>query len=888
MSLYRRIANLFSRSQVDRDIAEELRAHIEMRTEENRAAGMTPEAARRDALVRFGNPAALKEKTAAADSALFLESVWADMRFALRQLRSSPGFAIAAVLALSLGIGAATAIFSVVDAMVLRPLPFANPDRLVYPFMKSQTGTSRPDSYLGYLDERAQLSTFDALAGFSTFDRINMESPSGPVSLRAVKTTDNFFNVFGVMPLLGRTFLPGEDQPGKDNVAVLSYEVWQDHFGGSKDVVGKTVQLDGATYTILGVMPSGFRFPLFERDALYTPLHAPDSWKKARGLHWLKTVGRIKQGVSLQQAQADISRVMANLAKAYPEQETGHTAELHPLAGEVNGLGPDGKMRGPLRMLALAVLALLGIACVNVAGLLLARGVKREREIALRAAVGAHRMRLVRQMVSESLVLSAAGLAGGLLTSLVLLKAMNIYLVEAIARGADVHLNLAVVAASVAISVLTSVLASLAPAMRLSGTSPNCALRSGMGAGIGKSQHRLRSGFVVTQFALSLVLLMVAGLLIQNLQRLLKTDLGTDPTRLYTVHIALSPGRYVGRDPLLTFYRPLLDRVAQLPGVTAAGVIDILPIAGWGDGYEIHITGQPPYPKGHEMGAETRVVSQGYFDAIGMKLMRGRLLSPALDKPANAAGSMVVNEAFRKMFFPDGTDPIGAQIDDADKAENKSGIVGVVSNVRQDVQLPAMPEMDWLIDAIPPDSRLDQLKNMYLVINSANAPGALDPSLRAIIHDLDPGVPYREAETMSQVVQDQLVFERMEGWLYGIFAAFAVLLAIIGLYGLVNHEVELRTREIGIRMALGSTRALIVTQILRRVALLMAAGVVAGWALALALRKILAAVVATHGSHDLALFTGITAGLVVVGVLASLLPARAAALTQPVQALRSE
>ena len=888
MSLYRRITNLFSRSRIDRDIADELRSHLEMRTEENRAAGMSPEAARRDALVRFGNPSVLKEKTAAADAALFLESIWADVRFALRQLRNSPAFAIVAVLALSLGIGAATAIFSVIDAMLLRPLPFDHQERLVYPFMKALNGTSRPDSYLGYFDERAQLRSFDALAGFSTFDRVNLEGSSGPVSLRAVKTTDNFFNVFGVRPILGRTFLPGEDQPGKDNVAVLSYEVWQTSFGGRPDAIGKAVQLDGNTYTILGVMPSGFRFPLFERDAIYTPLHTPDSWKKARGLHWLKTVGRIKEGVSLQQAQADISRVMANLAQAYPEQETGHTAELHPLAGEVNGLGPDGKMRGPLRMLALAVLALLGIACVNVAGLLLARGVKREREMALRTAVGAHRMRLIRQMVSESLVLSAAGLAGGLLMSWLLLKSMNVYLVEAIARGADVHLDWTVAGAALAISVFTSVLASLAPAMRLSGANPNRALRVGMGAGSGRGQHRLRSGFVVTQFALSLVLLMVAGLLIQNLQCLVKSDLGTDPKRIFTVHIALSPGRYLGRDPLLAFYRPLLDRVSQLPSVTAAGVIDILPIAGWGDGYEIHITGQPPYPKGQEMGAETRVVSQGYFDAIGMKLQRGRLLSPATEKAANAAGSMVVNEAFRKKFFPDGSDPIGAHIDDADKPADKSGIVGVVSDVRQDVQLPAMPEMDWLIDAIPADSRLDQLKNMYLVINSSSSPTALDPALRRIIHDLDPGVPYREAETMDQIVQDQLVFERMEGWLYGIFAAFAVLLAVIGLYGLVNHEVELRTREIGIRMALGSPRGLIVAQILRRVAVLMGAGIAAGWILTLGLRKILASVVETHGAHNYLLFACVTAGLALIGILSSLLPARTAALTQPMQALRSE
>jgi putative ABC transport system permease protein len=888
MSLLRRISNLFSRSKVDREIEAELRAHIDMRIADNIDEGMSPEAARRDALLRFGNPTVLREQTTAADAALFLESFWADIRFALRQLRSSPGFAVVAVLALSLGIGGAAAIFSVLEAMLLRPLPFSHQERLVYPYMKSQTGSSRPASYLGYLDERAQLRSFDALAGYSTFDRINLEMPGSAISLRAVKTTDNFFDVFGVKPILGRTFLPGEDQPGKDNVAVLSYEVWRSNFGGKPDVVGKVVRIDGSPYTIIGVMPAGFRFPLFLRDGIYTPLHAPESWLQARGLHWLKTIGRMKEGVTLEQAQADISRVMANQARTFPEHETGHTATLYPLAAEINGLGSDNKMRGPLRTLSLAVLALLSIACVNVAGLLLARGVKREREMALRAAVGAHRWRLVRQMVSESLVLSVAGLTGGLLMSWLLLKAMNVFLVEAIARGADVHLNGTVVAAALGISLLTSVLASLAPALRLSGTDPNRALRMGAGAGTGRGQHRLRSGFVVTQIALSLVLLTVAGLMLKNLQGLFKTNLGIDAKQILAVNLALSPGNYQGRDPLLAFYQPLLERVAHLPGVQGAGVIDMLPIAESGNGYEVHIAGQPPYPRGQEMSAETRVVSAGYFHAMGMKLVGGRLLSPALDKLTNAAESMVVNEAFRKKFFSHGDDPIGAHIDDADKAEAKSGIVGMVTDVRQDVQQPPLAEMDWLMDAVQPKDRMDLLRNMFLVVRTSGDPHALEPALRQAVHAIDPSVPFRAAETMEQIMHEQLIFERMEGWLFGIFAGFALLLAVIGLYGLVDHEVELRTREIGIRMALGSTRRLVVMQILRRVALLIGAGTCAGWALSLALRRVLTAVVALHTGNDLVLMLGVTLALAAVGILASLIPARNAALTQPVQALRSE
>jgi len=317
-------------------------------------------------------------------------------------------------------------------------------------------------------------------------------------------------------------------------------------------------------------------------------------------------------------------------------------------------------------------------------------GVKREREMALRAAVGANRMRLIRQMVSESLVLSVAGLAGGIVMSWLLLKALNVFLVNAMARGADVHLNATVVIVALVLSTVTSVLASLAPAMRLSGTDPNRALRIGAGAGTGRGQHRLRSTFVITQVALSLVLLVISGLLLKNLQNLLKTDLGFDPQKILAVAVNLSPGRYQDRDPLVSFYQPLLEKVSHLPGVQAAGVIDLLPIAEWGDGYNIHITGQPPYPPDQEQGAETRLVSASYFDTMGIKLMRGRLLSPALDRPDNPAGTMVVNEAFRKKFFSNGGDPVGAHIDDADKAENKSAIAGVATSIRQDLQQPPM------------------------------------------------------------------------------------------------------------------------------------------------------------------------------------------------------
>jgi predicted permease len=405
---------------------------------------------------------------------------------------------------------------------------------------------------------------------------------------------------------------------------------------------------------------------------------------------------------------------------------------------------------------------------------------------------------------------------------------------------------------------------------------------------MGMGQHRLRSGFVVTQVALSLVLLMVSGLLLRNLQGLMKTNLGFDASSILTAEIELSPGRYAGRDPLLSFYRPLLERVSHLPGVQGAGLINLLPVESWGSNSGVHITGQPPYPPNEEMLAEYRMVSAGYFDAMGIKLVRGRMLSPAVDTPDHPAGTVVVNEAFRRKFFSNGGDPVGAHMDDNDKADLKTGIAGVVTDVRQNLQAPPLAEMDLLMDEIDVKDRLDNLANMTLVVRTSGDPEMLSQSLRSAMHEVDATVPFRTPETMAQVVSETLVFERMQSWLFGIFAAMALLLAVVGLYGLVQHEVDLRTREIGVRMALGSTRGMVMRRIMRRVAMLMIVGVGIGWALTVVLKKVLAAVVEMHAGHDFALLAGLTAVLVAIGVLASIVPAHRAATIDPMQALRAE
>ena len=875
----------------DADLVRELQSDLELEEEEQRERGLSAEEARYAARRALGNATLIKEQTHEAWGWALFERFVQDLRFALRQLRTSPGFAILAVAALSLGIGAATAIFSVMDAVILQPLPFAHQERLVVPTMTSLSGYPTAFSYPGYLDLRAQSQTFAVLAAYAGgIDKINLEGPAGPVSLRTIRGTDNFFDVLGVRPLLGRTYLPGEDQSGRDDIVVLSYEVWKTDFAGEQDVVGRTIRLGGTPYTVIGVMPQEFRFPLSAQNVIYTPLHPIAAWKEKRGPHWLRAIGLVKTGVSHAGAVADFNRALSNLGKSFPNTDGGVTGSLIPLVQQVNTLDSGRSALGPLGTLAWACLALLGIACVNVSGMLLGRGIRREREIALRTAIGASRTRLVLQLVTESVILGVSGLAGGVLASCLLLKVMNVFLVKSLARGADVHLNITIVAVALAISMLTSLLSSIVPALRLSRTDPNRALRANSaGAGSGQNQHRMRSTLVIIQIGLSFVLLVVSCLLLRNLRGLLSTNLGFDPSRLLAIEIDLSPGRYDRRDPVTTFYRPVLEKISHIPGIEGAGIIDNLPVLSWGSSQDVHIIGQPPDPPNQEKFAEIRFVSSGYFDAMGIKLVLGRLLLPQLDRvEINPVGGVVVNEAFSREFLSDGTDPVGAQLDGDPAAKTKTSIVGVVTNVRQDLHQPPMAEMDWLIDELSPKVRLDFLGTMMLVVRSKGDLSALVPPIRGVFHDVDPTVPFQSPETMTQIVREQLVLERMESWLFGIFASFALLLAVIGIYGLLSQEVESNARNIGIRMALGSTRAIVVGGVLRRVAFLMAVGLGLGWLFTLGLRRAMAAVVEIHPRHDFALALVLTATFAAIGTLSAFIPARRAGSVDPMHALRSE
>lgn len=805
-----------------------------------------------------------------------------DVRFAVRQARKAPTFTLLAVLAIALGIGASAAIFSVLDATLLRLLPYDHPERVVIPSTRSQLGWNQPYSWPGFQDLQRDMHSFTAVAGYDADGTINLERGTGAVALHGVHVTGQFFSVFGVKPLLGRTLTPVDERTGISDRAVLGYETWQQYFQGDPSIVGRTVRLDGRPVVVVGVMPAGFRFPISVRDAVYTQLYPQEVNRNQRGNHWLLAVARLAPGVSPEQAHTELTTLLKNLARAYPDSDGGRTGKVVPYAASlIRGQG------AALWLLLGAAGALLGIACVNLAGLLLARGVRREREMALRTAIGANPGRLLRQLLTEGLLLSFIGAVLGVVLAIGMLAGMRTFLIAALQRGAEVQMNWRVVAVSVLISVLAGVAASLLPALRLRALDPNRTLKSGGNAGTARSQQRIRSGFIVAQIALSLSLLAVAALLLGSVSKLRRQPLGFDPTKLVSLHLRLSPATYAHRDMVQNFYRPFIERVEALPGVQSAAVISMLPVQSSGSNMNIQIVGHAPLPPKLDIPAEVRIISADFPRTMGLQLKDGRLLSQTLDGDSGAASHDLVNEAFHRRFFSPGEPAVGAHLNDAPKAEGRSQIVGVVSNLSQSLFEPPMAEIDLLLDAMPMKYQADQLSSMNLLVRS-DRPASLSIALRKALHDVDPTVPFEAPELMTDVVADQLVLQRMESWIFGVFASAAILLALIGLYGLVSQEVESGTRDIGVRMALGATRLTVLRIVLQRVVLLAVAGTGTGLLLVAGTHRILQSLLPVAPGHQALQIALLACGVMLISLLACLPPAHRAAALDPMRALRTE
>jgi len=874
MGVFRRVSNVFFRAALERKIDAELRSHIEMRIEDNLAAGMSPKEARRAALVRFGNSVAMKERVTAADAALNLASVWSDVRYACRQLRKSPGFAVTAILTLALGIGANTAIFSVVNGVLLNSLPFAHADRLVWIWGRIPSGEHASVSGPDYLDYRAQARSFQKLSAFQRSGISNWSVNGTAKQLQGTMATADFFDTLGTAPMLGRDFAGADEQTGQPQVAILSYHLWQEEFGGRPDVIGQTARIDGDSITIVGVMPSSFDFPT-NTDFWY-PVPMLSKYMQRRVSHGLRPVGLLKPGTSLMQAQQEVDAIAGRLANLYPTEDKGWSIALQPMQDALVG-----STRSVLLILLGAVGMVLLIACVNITNLLLARNAARQREIAIRLAIGAGKMRLLQQFMTESLVLS---LLSGLLA--ILFGYLGVELVRRfgpanLPRLNEVHLNLHVLAYTAFISTFAAIFFGLLPAWLATNTAPQAALRDDGRAGTGRNRHTLGSVLIVSETTLSVCLLIAAALLLQSLWRTLHTSPGFSASGVLTTQMVL-PDNYQDSVKRIAFEQQLTYKVRALPGVETVGAIEEIPLGNEGnDDTFFQILGQSLRDPSYKLDEDYRVATPMYFPAMGISLLRGRLFNDAdrqLSQPV-----ALIDEPFARKYFPH-SDPIGRHllVFEGTRGYVDREIIGEVSGVRQ-YGLKILPRPILYF----PYTQIDS-NGLDLVVRSSGDPRMLAEPIRQIVAGMDAQIGVAAFQTLDEVISESASGDRFDAILIGMFAGLALILAMAGVYGVFSYIVAQQTRDIGVRIALGARPAQILRMVLRRGIHLAILGSALGIVAASFVMRALASQLYQVKSYDPTTYFCSTFVLIVVALGACYLPARRAASVNPVDALRAE
>jgi putative ABC transport system permease protein len=881
MSVFRRISNLFVRSSVEREIEAELRSHVEMRIEDNVAHGMTPQEARRDALLRFGNRAAIQERVAGEDAALILENVWRDIRLAFRQLRKSPSFTITAIVTLALGIGANTATFSVVDAVMLRPLPYDHPDQLVDVISLNRRfpdGGGGSLSYPDYLDMRSGNHTLTHLVSYHD-NSYTLTGDGGPVHVDAQIVSWDLLPTLGARPELGRGFAPEEEKAGT-RVILISHALWMSQFGGDAKAIGRTVRLSGDSFQIIGVMPASFRFPVTEpKTGIWTTLGVDDvpteSIFRERGAHFLNAIGRTKPGVTIAEANQDFTTIAANLARQYPKTNIRHDAAR--VRSELSAL--VGNTRTALLIVLGSVALVLLIACGNIANLLLARMRERQREIAMRVALGAGRNRIVRQLLIESLVLSAIGGIAGCALAFACTPVMLSLIGDRVPRAADAGVDLRVLAFVAGISCLAGLIFGIAPAISGSKTDLVSVLKEGGRTEIA-SRDWLRSALVVGQVALGLVLASAAGLLITSFLHLRSTDEGFNPSHLLTFLFETPDSRY--KETRSQFYREYFEKVRAMHGVESAAGVVFLPMTD--DSADVTFEDpEHPAPEGQRAGANMTLITPNYFRTMQIPFLQGRDFSD--HDTADAPQVMIVDQAFAQKYFP-GENVVGKRLKPG--AGNGSEpawreIVGVVGNVRLSATQRGMLPVMYL-----PSSQLSHWCCLHTVMRTSVDPLSLEPDAREVVASMDKEIPVTDVRTMQDLVYGELAQPRFAMVLLGVFAGLAVLLSVIGLYGVMMYSISRRTREIGIRMALGAQRGKVLAGVMREAGVLLSVGVAAGVVASLLSASVLETMLYGTGARNPAVLVLVTAIAVVTGMIAAFLPARRAASVDPMQALRTD
>jgi putative ABC transport system permease protein len=812
-----------------------------------------------------------------------METLFKDVRHGIRSLLKHPGFTTIAVVTLALGIGANTAMFSVINAVLLRPLPYHEPDRLVtiWEEMPQRGMYEIPVSFANLRDWVDQTQTFDQISAY-TFTNLNLSGVGEPARLGAVRSSANLFSLVGAAPLLGRLFLPEEDKEGANRVVILGHALWQSRFGSDSAIIGRSLTLDNQKHTVVGVMPSGFQFPvgfgylgkvLNDPIDLYVPLAATGK-ELGRGHYSFFAMGRLKPGITIDQARAEMTTIEGRLEQQYPDTNTGIGIKLVPTQEQtVKAIRPA------LVVLLGAVAFLLLIACANIANLMLARGASRQKELAIRAALGASRLRVVRLLLSESLMLSLAGGCLGLLLAVWGTNALVALAPDNIPRLNEVGVDARVFGFTLAVSLVTGIVFGLVPALHAAKPDLNEALKEGLRGSMGSaSGKRTRSVLVVVEVALSLVLIIGAGLMIKSFLRLQQMNIGFNPDHVLAVSVSLPSSRYPEDRQQVAFFQEALERLQSLPGIQSAGATTGLPLTLDIHGSDFRIEGHPEPEAGKEMIINTRSVSPGYFGTLGISLIKGRDFSDRDKSEAPAAA--IINDELARIYFS-GEDPIGKRISFDDR-QSWISIVGIIGDVKQlGLDSSAKPEVYFpYLQVVAPE--------MSLVIRTSSNPLSLAATLKSQIQMIDKDLPIDDAKTMQQLLAESSSGRRFNMLLLSVFAAVALVLAIVGIYGVMSYTVARRTHEIGIRVAVGAQPLDVFRMVIGQGMKLAIIGVACGLAGAFGLTRLMTTMLFGVEPTDPATFVSIAVLLTGVTLVACYIPARRATKVDPLVALRYE
>jgi len=815
-----------------------------------------------------------------------MTGVLQDLRYALRQLRKSRGFTAVAVITLALGIGANTAIFSVVNGALLRPLAFRDAGRLVrvwhVPPAKSFPGmTTFSVSAANYLDWERQNHVFDGMAIY-TFHGFTLTGSDKPEQVDACAATSGFFSTLGVQPMLGRAFTAEEDQPGRSNVVVLSHRLWREHFGSSPDIVGHDIKLDGQSYLVAGVMPASFQFPDFAQ--MWTPMAWTDKEKAVRGEHHSVVIARLKPGIDLKQAQAEMNTISSRLEQQYPEDDKGWGALVVPLQEDMVS-----DVKPALLVLLGAVGFVLLIASVNVANLALARTFSRQKEIAIRTALGASSVRVLRQVLTESVLLALAGGALGLIWAHSGVRLIMAFLADKLPHSIHVGLDAKILGFTAAISLATGILAGVLPALRLTRTNVSQSLKQGLGrTDADSSGNRTRSILVVSEVALALMLLVGAGLMIRSFQNLHGVNPGFDSHNVLTMTAMVSRAKFPTPDRQINFFERVLQRVRTLPGVESAGVVDDIPLDNGGSHQPVAIEGRPTLPMSEQPEVDVRLISTGYMRAMRIPILRGHDIRDT--DLAGRPAVVLISESMARQFWP-GEDALGKRLTLTFFPDAVREVVGIVGDVKLDGLDQTRPSaaLYFPLDqvSVPSNGGWNSFP-MTLVVRSASGPTGLASAVSNAVHEVDREMPLRDILTMDALVANSLTQQRFNMLLLGAFAGLALLLAGVGIYSVLSYSVRRSVREIGIRMALGAQLSHVLRGVVIEGMKPALAGVAIGAGGALALGRVLSGLIYGVKATDPVTFLAVAVLLAAIALLASFIPAYRATKVDPMVALRCE